>query len=186
MTIRPLRKHRQQLLERLFAFADRDDIGAGGEVFIGVVRRIRTTHHDASAGRARHRDHPEHVALGHHVDREANDRRTHTLHALVEVFDAAERPVEDTDVEPFGLEVRRQIEHAERRMRPHDALLFAIRRQKVAVRQQDVHHDTCSGRRTSSTSAFSTGNAYQSRSQRQREAARSGQRHFPGCQAWRV
>ena len=74
----------------------------------------------------------------------------------------SERAVEHADANAPPLQVRRQVQQAERRMRAHDALLGGVERQEVAVGQQQIHHDTCCGGRTKSTISFSTGRSYQS------------------------
>ena len=76
--------------------------------------------------------------------------------------DGPERAVEHADTNAPPLQMRREIQQPERRMRTHHALLGGVERQEVAVGQQQIHHDTCCGGRTKSTISFSTGRSYQS------------------------
>ena len=84
----------------------------------------------------RDRDHRQRVALRHQVDGDAHDRRPLAFERGGEIGDRAKRAVEHADVEATLLQVRRQIQQAERRMRAHDALLGGIEREEVAVGQQ--------------------------------------------------
>ena len=174
---RRLQQDRQQLLERLLAFANDDDVGAG----------VRDTRRRSAADRARRRRPARRPLARSAIIRSAwrlvirltampttaGARAAGSARSRRACWNVLSKTPTST---PRAFEMRREIEQAERRVRPHDALLFRILGEKVAVGEQEIHHDTCCGGRTSSTSVFSTGKPYQSRSQRQRDAARSGQR----------
>ena len=179
-------QERQQFFEGLFPFADHNHVGPGGQVFGGIVRRIRATDDDSCASGFRGGYHAERVPLRHQIDGQTDHRRTRVAKQRLEVGQLPKRAVEYPNVDATRLQMRGEVQKTERRMRPHDALLFGILREKESVGQQHVHYDTCCGGRINSTNAFSIGNAYQSRSQRQREAARRGHRQRPGCHTCRA
>ena len=84
---------------------------AGIEIFSRVVRGIRTADDDHGAGAAGQRNHLERMPLGHHVDVDADHRRTPGGQKRAEVAQRLEGPVEHTDIEPARLQVCREIEN---------------------------------------------------------------------------
>src|SRR5438045_345089 len=114
------------------------------------MRWIRAAKDDAGASLPGERDHRERVSLGHQVDGDAHDRRTLAIERLRKIVERPERRVENADAHALGLEMRRQIEQAERRMRTHHALLGRIECKVIAVCEQDIHYETCCGGRTKS------------------------------------
>ena len=134
------RERRDQLRERELAFTDDDDAGAGVEVFRGVVGALGAAedHRPAMAPRRAHDF--EHRAARHEIGVDAHDATRRGREARREFGTLAKRAVENLHRKSGALQVCREIQQAERRIRLHDLPFLLIVGQEVAVGEQQVGH----------------------------------------------
>ena len=103
-------KMRHELLERELALAPHHHVGSTGEILLVVAVRLRPSqHHDGAVflGKTRH---GEDVPPRPQIARDADDRRLLLGEQTGEVGGAAERRVENLDIDAALLEVRREIQ----------------------------------------------------------------------------
>src|SRR5207249_3143417 len=107
-------------------FTNDDDVRITIEILVRIVCALRPSEHDRPPMAMPGIDDPEHGGTRHEI-------RVHTEHSTgltrqpsLEDIAIAERAIEDVDAESRALEIRAQIEQAERRIRLHDPLLLLV------------------------------------------------------------
>ena len=132
---------RNELLERSLAFVRSDNIDALLEVEIRPFGRIRPAGEDklhaVLFGDLRH---AKYVVAGNDVCVDSDNLRLQTPHRLLEVRGVTKSGIEHVDGKTGALQICRQVENAERRIRLHHAPFDDVVFQKVGMRQQNICH----------------------------------------------
>lgn len=129
-----------EVSEGEFSFTVDDDVGAGGEVFGGVVDWFGATEDDGGINFLADFDLAEDVKFGHHVDVEANDGGAVLLEVGGELVEVAKGGIVEIDIETGVFEVGGDVEEAEGGIWFHDLLFMFIFGDEVAVAEKDIHH----------------------------------------------
>src|SRR5207249_2404431 len=114
-------------------FADDDNVRTAGEILLGVIRRLGAAEDDQRASLLTGGKHFQHVELGHHVDVETDDWRALRLEQRDKFRFGAEGGIEYTHGEAARLEIGREVQYPQGRIRLHDLQFVRVFVQEVPM-----------------------------------------------------